>query len=308
MVLKALESLNQQSTKAKVIVVDNGSVDDSLSLIEKNFPQVSLIKLPHNHGFAGGVNVGIKAALAEGAWAIALLNNDAIADKDWLKDLAETMDANEKTGIVCSRMMRQSSELIDSCGEDYSIWGMPFPRGRNQSDHGQYDKPGEVFAASGGASLYRAEMLKQIGLFDEAFFAYYEDVDISFRARLAGWQVMYCPDAVVRHKVNATSSKLGSFTRYHATKNFFLLYSKNMPGWLYWKYLPLFMLQAARLAASSLLKGGFLAYASGLLRAIILVPHVVIERSRIQRSRKIPPSQIDKLLYKSRPPKIPSTS
>jgi hypothetical protein len=151
-------------------------------------------------------------------------------------------------------------------------------------------------------------MLRDIGLFDEKFFAYYEDVDISFRARLAGWNILYEPRAVVFHHVGKTSSKLGSFTRYHATKNFYLLYAKNMPGWLYWRYLPLFTIQAVRLGVSSFLKGVFWPYLKGTVKAFVLTPHIARERRRIQQNRKIPISYIDSMLYKNRPPKIPQIS
>jgi GT2 family glycosyltransferase len=148
-------------------------------------------------------------------------------------------------------------------------------------------------------------MLREIGLFDEAFFAYYEDVDISFRAQLADWKVQYEPSAVAYHHMSATSSKLGSFTRYHATKNFYLLYAKNMPGWLYWKYLPLFTLQALRLGASSLIKGAVWPFIKGTTKAFLLTPHIIKERHRIQTNRKASLDHIDSLLYKNRPPKIP---
>src|SRR5690554_4466545 len=101
---------------------------------------------------------------------------------------------------------------------------------------------------------------------------------------------MYEPTAVIYHHVGNTSSALGTFTRYHATKNFYLLYAKNLPGFLYWKYLPFFLVEALMLATSSLLRGGFLAHAKGVLKALWLTPHIVRERRRIQRSRKIKPA------------------
>lgn len=306
MVGDAIKSLQNQTQKHHVVVVDNGSVDESISIIEFQFPDVHLIKLPKNTGFAGGVNTGIRYALEQNALAIALFNNDAVADKDWLKQLVSTMEPNEKVGIVSCKQLRKDKEHFDSTGDFYSVWGTPFPRGRNRKDKGQYDKQEEIFSAPAGATLYRADLFKEIGLFDEEFFAYYEDVDISFRAQLAGWKVVYQPAAMVYHEVSATSNKLGSFTRYHATKNFYLLYAKNMPGRLFWKYLVQYKIQAARLAASSFMKGGGWAYFTGWLKAVTLIPHILRERRRIQRSRKVSVPYIDSMLYKQRPPKIPS--
>jgi len=182
---------------------------------------------------------------------------------------------------------------------------MPFPRGRNQKDEGQYDTEESVFGASGGATLYRAKMLREIGLFDEYFFAYLEDVDVSFRAQLAGWKTRYTPHAVAYHHVGGTSSSLGSFTRYHYIKNFYMTYAKNMPSRLYWKYLPLFIIQSVRLFASAALRGSGWAYIRGTARAFLNTPHIIRERRKIQENRKVSVAEIDKLLYKHRPPRIP---
>ena len=277
-----------------------------MEIIKEKHPTVSVIPLPENTGFAGGVNAGIGIALQQNYDAVALFNNDAVADKDWLKKLVETMESDGNIGIISCKQLRSDKTHIDSTGDQYSIWGMPFPRGRNLADKGQFDKQEEIFSAPAGATLYRAELFRSIGQFDDKFFAYYEDVDISFRARLAGWKICYQPAAIVFHGVSVTSDKLGSFTRYHATKNFFLLYAKNMPGWLYWKYLPLFALQALRLAASSTLRGGLWPYTRGVVKAFVLTPHIIRERRKIQKTRKVPIKEIDNWLYHARPPKIPN--
>lgn len=305
---ECLESLQRQTHPVEIIVVDNGSTDGSKELIEKKYPKIHLIDEDRNHGFAGGVNIGIKYAMSKKADAIALFNNDAVADKNWLDQLVNTLKKDVDTGIVTGKLMRSDKKHIDSTGDFYSTWGMPFPRGRNQKDTGQYDEPQEVFAASGGASLCRTKMLKEIGLFDERFFAYYEDVDMSFRARLAGWTVFYQPKAIAYHKVSATSSRMaGSFTRYHSIKNLLILYTKDMPLKLYFKYLPLFVLQMLRLAASSLARGGILAYLKATGMFLIYLPGILLSRRRIQKDRKITAKDINKLLYHHRPPKIPPT-
>jgi GT2 family glycosyltransferase len=128
-----------------------------------------LVKNTKNLGFAGGVNTGIKKAIELKCDAVSLFNNDARADKDWLKNLSETLFEDEKTGVVTGKLMGESSDKFDSTGDQYTVWGLPYPRGRGIKDKGQYDQPEEVFAGSGGASLYKTKMLKEIGLFDEDF-------------------------------------------------------------------------------------------------------------------------------------------
>jgi GT2 family glycosyltransferase len=305
---QCLDSLEKQSLSAKIVAVDNGSSDGSVEFIKQNYPNVHLIELAKNIGFTGGVNTGINWALSQTADYIALFNNDAVADKNWLESLVDVLNRQDKVGIVTCKLLRSDKKHFDSTGDQYSVFGLPFPRSRNVEDTGQFNKAEFIFSASGGASLYRSELFKQIGVFDQKFFAYYEDVDLSFRAHLAGWKVYYQPDAVVYHEVNATSSRLGSFSRYHATKNFFMLYTKDMPGWLYWKYLPKFLYQALRLAASSFIKGGGWAYLRGLVQAFINLPAILLDRWQIQKNRKISSADIDALLYKQRPPKIPKLS
>lgn len=300
-----LDSLMAQTQNIDISVVDNGSTDGSADFIKQNFPTVKLVQLDKNQGFAGGVNAGIKQAMADQADYIALFNNDAVAEKNWAANLLKSIQANPKAGIVTGKLLRSDKTHLDSTGECYSIWGMPFPRGRNEVDSGQYDNQPEVFGATGGASLYRAEMLKQIGLFDERFFAYFEDTDISFRAQLAGWKVIYEPSAVAYHAIGSTSSKLGDFTTYHSVKNFMLLYAKNMPTKLYLKYLLLFGLQLFRLGLGSLLKGKIVAFTKGFWAALKLHPSTTKERQRVQSSRQADIKYIESMLYHHRPPKPP---
>jgi GT2 family glycosyltransferase len=300
-----LDSLQKQTYPAEIIVVDNGSTDGSLETIEQKYSDIYLIKEPKNRGFAGGVNIGIKHAIRKGADAVALFNNDAVADKEWLVELVKTLGNKPGAGIVTSKLMRTDKKHFDSTGDFYSTRGIPFPRGRNRVDKGQYDQPENVFGASGGASLYRCSALKDIGLFDEKFFAYYEDVDISFRAQLAGWRVYYQPRAVAYHKLSGTSSKLGNFAHFHSNKNFYYLYLKNMPGRLFIKFLPLFFYQALRSAASSVIHLRILSYLKAMFFVIIYTPAVLLDRRRIQKSRKVSVDYIESLLSRPKPPIIP---
>lgn len=301
-----LESLEKQTQKAQIVVVDNGSIDGSAELIARDFPKVHLIKLAKNTGFTGGVNTGISYALEHGAEAIALFNNDAVAKPDWLQKLVERLSSSSNIGIVTSKMLRMDKKHLDDTGDFYTTRGIAFPRGRNRLDTGQYDQAESVFAASGGASLYRADLLQQIGLFDEDYFAYFEDVDISFRARLAGWDIWYEPAAVMYHHVNATSNKLGGFLRFHNIKNFIYTYNKNMPGWLFWKYKPLFFYQLLRMGAGAVRDGHPMAFPKAVGVALFKLPvTILVKRRQIQKARKLSTKDLDALLIHGAPPKIP---
>ncbi len=297
---ECLESLQKQSIDSQIIVVDNGSTDGSVELLSDKFPSVEVVRLSKNHGFAGGVNAGLRKVLNEVEY-VALFNNDAVAEKHWLELLVTAMQTRPQAGIVTGKLMRNDRKHIDSTGEYVRTNGMPFPRGRDETDHGQYDQAEYVFAASGGASLYRTSMLKKIGLFDEGFFAYFEDVDISFRAQLAGWKVWYEPAAIAYHQIGQTSGRLKSFTRYHSIKNFMLLYLKNMPGKLFWKYWARHFLQLVRMKLGSLRHGQFGAFIKGYFVALWLTPKALAERHKIQSRRKVSIEYIDTMLqHKSR--------
>ncbi len=306
MIVECLTSLKNQTYPAEIVVVDNGSIDESVHLIESHFDEVVILKNKINKGFAGGVNTGITYALENDADAVALFNNDAVAEQTWLGELVKEIEANPQTGIVTGKLMRSDKTHLDSTGDYYSTWGIPFPRGRNQKDTNQYEAPGAVFAASGGASLYRTELFKEIGMFDERFFAYYEDVDISFRAQLAGWNVSYTPKAIAYHHIGSTSSKLGDFTRYHSIKNFLILYTKDMPAQLYWKYLPTYLYQFMRTTARSILDGKFHVWLHSVATFIVMIPGILTDRRSIQKQRKISSSTVKSLLHTGRPPTIPT--
>lgn len=301
----AVDSLLAQTHPATVVVVDNGSDDGSVELLRSHYPDLPRVELAVNTGFAGGVNAGIAVALQRGADAVATFNNDAVADPGWLAGLVAELERDPAVGIATGKVLRMDGRHLDTTGEFYSTCGQPFPRGRNCPDDGSYDVAEEVFGASGCATLYRVQMLREVGLFDERFFAYYEDLDLSFRARLAGWSVRYAPGAVVHHHVSATSGRLGSFTRYHAAKNFLLLYLKNMPGRLFWRYLRHFGPEAvAQLLVATSRRDG--AYFRGLGRVLREAGAIRRDRRRIQASRRVGLPEIDRWLHKGQPPQVPA--
>lgn len=300
---QCLGAVKSQSFKDfETIVVDNGSTDGSVEFL-KNHSWVKVVALDKNYGFAGGVNAGIKTAQAE---YVALLNNDAIPAADWLEKLVASLESHPEVGAVTSKILNSRKGrkgLIDSTGDYQSIWGLPFPRGRDEKDEGQYDDKLEVFGVSGGASLYRYSMLKKIGLFDERFFAYFEDVDLSFRAQLAGYKNRYCPEAVVFHEIGATSGgHRTAFTRYHSAKNLYYLSLKNMPGFLLLKYFPLITSSLLLSFISSFKHGFLMVHLKALGAVLVCLPGILYDRWRIQRGRKVSASYIDGILFHGMPP------
>ena len=233
--LACLESLYKQSYENfDILVVDNGSKDDSLQKLQpiETSGKIKLLTNKVNKGFAGGVNTGIRYAITHQYDAVALFNNDAVADTDWLKKLATVLNEKPDTAIATGLLLHENGKTIDSTGDYYSTWGMPFPRARKQKTL-TAPTSGYVFGATGGASLYKTSLFKEIGLFDESFFAYYEDVDISFRAQLAGHKVYFTDKAIAYHKQGATSKKIPGFTVYQTFKNIPLLFAKNVPAGLF---------------------------------------------------------------------------
>ena len=297
-----LDSLTSQSLKADIVVVDNGSTDGTGEYLGRKHPEARILTNRRNLGFAGGVNTGLRWAQNNDYAYAALLNNDATVSDDWLKKLVAFLDNHSQAGIVASKILDADGQKLDSTGESYTTWGLPFPRGRGEPNSLGYDKELWVFGASGGASLYRMAMFKQIGLFDEDFFAYYEDVDISFRAQLAGWKVGYEPKAIVTHRIGATSQALKGFTTYQTLKNLPQIYFKNMPGRLFWRYLPRYLLAYNLILISAFWRGEIWFTLKGRIVFGLLLPKKLWQRQAIQKSRKVSVAYIDSILVHDLPP------
>lgn len=298
--IRCITSLESQSIACTILVVDNGSIDDSIAVIRSAFPKVILIKEAKNLGFAGGVNVGIKYAIKEGFDSIAFLNNDAVADKYWLEKLHKELNGNKS--IVTGLLLNKRGDKIDSTSEQYSNWGMPFPRSRGLKTKNAPDS-NYIFGATGGATLYKTALFKEIGLFDESFFAYYEDVDVSFRAQLAGHKIYYTKDAIAYHKQGATSGKIPGFTVYQTFKNIPLLYIKNIPtGLLIPIGLRLFVLYW--LIFGNAIKNGSGKHAlKGWLASVwYFWAKSLWDRFYIQSHKTVPTSYIKSLLWNDLPP------
>ena len=299
---KCLDSLMNQSLKPHVIVVENGSTDGSLEYLKKKYPKVELVINNINLGFAGGVNSGINRSIERGDDYVALLNNDAVVDKDWFKSLYEEISNKPRVGIATSKILTKNGDFIDSTGDMYTIWGLPYPRGRNEPDNNNYDNLKDIFAGSGGASIYRIKMLEEIGLFDEDFFAYFEDVDMGFRAQLAGWKVRYVPNALVYHQIGATSQKIKGFTTFHSLKNAYWLAIKNVPGKYLFKVLIRLKIALFMFYVKAIFRGYIWFATKSVVVCIVKLPKKIKERSHIQKSRRVNDEYIWNILIHDLPP------
>ena len=224
-------ALRQQTVRDfEIILVDNASHDNSLELLTKDFPEVKVIALKDNLGFAGGSNVGIRAARGQ---FIILLNNDTEVDARWLEEVIAAFERHPEAGSVASKMkLFDQRDKFHTTGDFYRLDGIPGNRGVWEVDRGQYNREEYVFSACGGSAAYRRAVLDQIGLLDEEFFFSCEDVDLGWRAQLAGWRCVYAPRAVVYHKLKATGG--GATASFYDGRNFLWLIAKNYPASL-WK-------------------------------------------------------------------------
>lgn len=238
MICQCLSALRQQSFRRfAVVVVDNNSTDDSVSFIRDGFPEVDVLPLDSNLGFAGGVNHALRICNL-GSW-VALLNPDAFPAFDWLENLMVSAVAHPEFAAFGSRMYSDRNQLLlDGIGDAYHVSGLPWRRGHGCPNSSKYDQAREIFAPCAAAALYRAEALEVVGLLDQDFFLYVEDIDLGFRLRLAGYRSMYVPNAGIQHLGSAFVGKHSDLQIYYGHRNLIWAYVKNMPSFLFWLFLP----------------------------------------------------------------------
>jgi GT2 family glycosyltransferase len=313
----ALRSIAAQSWgDFEVIVVDNGSTDGSPALVEEmaaTFPvPLRLIRNPENRGFCAANNQGIDASNSR---FLALLNNDAEADPEWLGAMLAVMQSDDAVGMVASKILvHEDPTRIDKVGHLIYLDGQNRGRGTGQLDRGQFDRIEETLWPDGCAALYRRAMLEEIGSFDEDFFAYADDAELGLRGRIAGWMCLYAPGAVVRHHRGATLGLSSGRRLTLIERNRVLLAVKLFPWNLLWLNGAYFL---ARLAAGlvAALKGrgevrhypglrGKLTAATALLwgtvTALPLIPRMLRKRGQFRKRHRLTPPQIRRLLLRHR--------
>ena len=221
------ESIEKQTDILEVVIVDNGSDDGSVEFIKENYPEYILIENKENLGFSRAVNQGIKISSTQ---YCLLLNNDVELESNCTYNLLKCIEKDNNIFAVASKMVNfQDRDKLDDAGDEYTVLGWTKKVGQGRSKE-LYTHEREIFSACAGAALYRKSVFDVIGYFDENFFAYMEDVDIGYRARIYGFKSVYCSGAVVYHRVSATSgSRYNSFKiRLSARNNIYVPY-KNMP-------------------------------------------------------------------------------
>lgn len=219
---------HQEGGAPEVILVDNGSEDESVSYVKEHYPAVTLIEFSQNTGFCKAVNAGIRAARTE---FVLLLNNDTKADRFFLRRMEERIGQSEKIFSVSGKMLSMKEpEYVDDAGDYYCALGWAFAEGKGKLDSAAYSHTKKIFAACGGAAIYRRKIFEEIGYFDEEHFAYLEDIDIGYRAKIYGYINIFEPAAVVFHAGSATSgSKYNEWKINFSSRNSIYIVRKNMP-------------------------------------------------------------------------------
>lgn len=291
LVRDCLKALERQSFKDfEVLIIDNASSDISLDEIERFLKasplsfSVKLIPLNTNVGFSGGNLEGLKHANGE---FVALLNNDADPDKEWLGELVKTMDNDSTVGICASKLIACGTNIIDSAGDAYSTSLKGFKRGEGEEAH-LYNKREYIFGACAGAALYRRKMIEKIGFFDEDFFLIHEDTDLNFRAQLNGWKVFYVPTAIVYHKVRSTIGRMSKTAVYYTLRNSEFVRIKNVSFSLFLRFLPEFKLGILSEFIYFALKHAHpVLYFKAKIDAMRLLPVMLKKRSINMKAKKV---------------------
>ena len=275
-------------------MVDNGSTDDTIAYLEREWPDVAVLALPRNVGFAAAVNRGIAAT---GGEFVALLNNDVELDPDWLGELIAALESHPDAGSATPKLISyHDRSLLDGAGDELSWSGVCTRRGYRRPDTGQYDVPGDVFSACGGAALYRRSVLERIGPLDEDFFAYLEDTDWGFRARLEGHGCRYVPSSRAYHMGGATTDRVSDLGTYLRRRNMIALILKNYPARSLLRHAPDLALEQLLGLALSVLQGTSRAQLRAWRDALRQLPATLRKRRAVQRRRVLAPAQLEALV------------
>jgi GT2 family glycosyltransferase len=290
-----LDSLFGQSyPRLEVIVADGASTDATQDVLSQRYPTARLLQLRRNRGFAGNVNAGLRAARGE---VLLLLNNDAQAEPEWVETCVGALLEDPACGAVASKVLYADRRTINSAGDIFGRDGAPRQRGNGALDGAPWDAPQAVFGASGGAAAYRRSMLADVGLLDEAFFMYLEDVDLAFRAQLRGWTCLYQPKARVFHVGTASAS--GPLVSFYNGRNLIRLLVKDVPSGLLPELLPSALrYQVRRAREATLAWRGAEARATlrGQLAGLLELPCHLHARGPVQARRRVSDAALYALL------------
>jgi hypothetical protein len=259
-------------------------------MIEEQYPEVRVLKLPENMGFAIACNEGIKASIAE---YIVLLNNDIEVTSDWLRELYEGMERHPECGMGTTKMMfLDQRDVFYNTGDLFHSWSAGGGRGQGEKDRGQYEHEEYVFGACAGAGIYRRDFFNKIGLFDEDFFIFAEDVDLNMRGQLQGLKTVYLPKAKVYHIGTATVGLYSDRYVYLCKRNDIWVLIKNYSLSMYFKYLySIWKHQFADIKYFTYRGQGQVLLKSK-WDALKMLPQMLFRRFQIQKERTVGDKQI----------------
>lgn len=286
-----LDGLRRQTYRDfRVILVDNGSTDNSVAWVRQHYPEVEIAAFPENRGFAVAVNTGIQRAETE---YVALLNVDTVPRPEWLAELVKTMDKSPAdVGALASKMLSLSHlGIIDDAGDTLSWYGSAHKRGLGRPAE-DYTEPVEVFSVCAGAALYRRSFLEETGGFDESFGSYLEDIDLGLRGRLLGYRYFYVPTAAILHQSHGAGLARARYV-YFMTRNRLALLLKNIPLTLLWKHS--YTLLFGQFYFLLVYKKPFHALA-GIGSFLVALPQLLRQRRLIQYNKKISNEALDPML------------
>ncbi len=274
----------------RVVLVDNGSTDNSVAFVREHYPEVKILSLAENRGFAAAINAGLRQVDSD---YVALLNVDTIPQPNWLASLVETMDQSPpEVGCLASKMLALNNpNLIDDAGDTLSWYGSARKRGWGEPAEA-YDQADEVFSACAGAALYRRTFFEKVGDLDEGFVSYLEDVDLGLRGRLLGYRCLYVATAEVLHQGQGAGTARARYV-YLMTRNRLALLLKNIPLALLFKH------------SYTLLFGQFyffLVYKrplhslAGFISFLIALPRLLRQRQMIQKRKRISNQALEAML------------
>jgi GT2 family glycosyltransferase len=287
--------ISQTYPNFEIVLVDNGSTDNSISFIKQHFPQIQLIANKSNLGFAEANNLAIQATTAP---YIVTLNNDTLVKDNWLSEMMNVAQSQAKVGMVACKILNlRYHHLMDSAGMDIDQAGMAWNRYNNLPNNPTETEPYEVFCPNGAAALYKRAMLEETGLFDEAFFAYCEDMDLGWRGRLMGWQCLYVPTAIVYHYHSATSKQGSKFKRYLISRNRIWTVIKNYPD--IWFNLPQLVFYDTLALVYRIIKEKKLTPLYGRVAIIPQLKKMLQQRQIIQCKRTVTTQQLKALMLPS---------
>ncbi len=276
--------LSQNYKKFKILVIDNNSTDKSKEILKKMVDENSKIDVLFNEenvGFVKAVNLGVDVTTSP---LIALINNDAFIRNDWLENMICEVKKDLRAGIFASKIYLLNG-LINSAGHSIFKGLIVMDRGYFERDSGQYDKPCYVAGACAAAALYRRRVFEDIGLFDESYFMYNDDVDFSLRAILYGWKIKFVPNAIAYHVHSASTGVLSDFSLYHNNRNWVWSVLKNIPRRVLIKEFPFFILRNLAFVCHFCLQGKWIALKSK-IDAVKEIRKILKKRREIQKNAR----------------------